>query len=193
MVQRSDRDNKLTSPAPCFLHHNRHKFVEIVETPTTEGHVFDLSSEQMFELLDDICAKDSLGQYNRFARLCCRYGQWGRSWQPKRYKNPLAYLQTPKGADAESDHKLPPLADDVGLFFDAQVSALKSRADLQLPYEAFYLTYMANYQERPKCLRRLVRHLKTLQKDTSFKGIEAVCDLFRENLRLRMLLALGNS
>ena len=149
----------------------------------------DLSSEQMFELLEDICTKDSLGQYNRFNRLCYRYGNWGRSWYPKRYKNPLAYCDANAPA---TEQKLKPLADDVGLFVDSQVTALRMRTDLQLPYEAFYLTYMAAYRERPKCLKRLVRHLRALQKDATFKGILAVSDLFRENLRLRMLLALSN-
>ena len=152
----------------------------------------DLSAEQMTELIDDICTKDSLGQYNRFNLLCYRFGRWGRSWMPKGCACPMFRdYHAPDDKEDNDDspaQKLEPLDDGVGCFMDQCITQLRFRADLQLPYEAFYLTYMAKPKERHKCLRRLVRHLRALHKDSTPNGIIAVSDLFRENLRLHMLL-----
>jgi len=167
--------------------------------------VIDLSAEQMSELIDDICTKDSLGHYNRFNQLCYRFGRWGRSWMPKSYASPLFrdYHAPDDGSDGNGEdggdadctqkQKLEPLSDDIGFFMDTRITQLRFRADLQLPYEAFYLTYMASPKERPKCLRRLVRHLRALHQDSTPNGIVAISDLFRENLRLHMLLSMAGN
>lgn len=162
--------------------------------------MIDLSAEQMSELIDDICTKDSLGHYNRFNKLCYRFGRWGRSWMPKGYECPLFRdYHAPEDGDggeeeeSECKQKLEPLSDDVGFFMDTRITQLRFRADLQLPYEAFYLTYMASPKERPRCLRRLVRHLRALHQDSTPNGVIAISDLFRENLRLHMLLSMAGN